>query len=103
MTDIDIPSGVENIIFDLGGVILNIDYNKAAQKFKELGCLDFDELYSQQQQSGLFDQFETGKISPQEFTNKLLTLLPSETKEQEAVDAWNAMLLDLYQTKELKS
>lgn len=95
MIDLEIPKGIDNIIFDLGGVILNIDYNLTAQAFKDLGAENFDEMYSQQKQFGLFDQLETGQISQQGFINEMLRLLPSETKPKQVIDAWNAMLLDL--------
>ena len=99
MESVEIPKGIKNIIFDLGGVILNIDYNRTSQAFKELGCENFDELYSQQKQSGLFDEFETGKLSPQAFINELLRLLPKGISPKQAIDAWNAMLLDLPQKR----
>jgi glucose-1-phosphatase len=95
MEPLEIPKGIKNIIFDLGGVILNIDYNRTAKAFKQLGCDNFDELYSQQKQSGLFDEFETGKISPQAFINELLRVLPKGISAKKAIDAWNAMLIDL--------
>ena len=99
MTEITIPKEVKNIIFDLGGVILNINYHKTAQVFNSLGCENFDEIYSQKQQNGLFDNFETGQISSQEFINELLKVLPKEVPPKEVVDAWNAMLLDLPQKR----
>ena len=40
-------SEIKNIIFDLGGVILNLDYSKTVNEFKKLGVLNFQELYSQ--------------------------------------------------------
>ncbi len=84
----------DNIIFDLGGVILNIDYHNTAQAFQNLGLENFDEIYSQAQQSGLFDDFETGKISGQYFINQLLKFLPKNVSPNEVVAAWNAMILD---------
>jgi glucose-1-phosphatase len=95
MESLEIPKGIKNIIFDLGGVILNIDYNRTAKAFKQLGCENFDEHYSQQKQSGLFDEFEIGKISPQAFINELLRVLPKGISAKKAIDAWNAMLIDL--------
>jgi glucose-1-phosphatase len=95
MESLEIPKGIKNIIFDLGGVILNIDYNRTANAFRQLGCENFDELYSQQKQSGLFDEFETGKISPQAFINELLRVLPKGISAKQVIDAWNAMLIDL--------
>lgn len=85
---------IKNIIFDLGGVILNIDYNKTSQAFKDHGLSNFDQLYSQFQQNNLFDELETGKISEVTFTQALQREIPT-TSIKNITDAWNAMLLDL--------
>jgi len=87
-------TGVKNIIFDLGGVILNIDYLLASKAFVELGIENFDAVYSQAKQNHVFDKFETGSISPVEFRNYLIDIEPSLSAKK--IDgAWNAMLLDL--------
>ncbi|MCR9172425.1 MAG: HAD family phosphatase [bacterium] len=88
-------SEFENIIFDFGGVIINIDYQATINAFKNLGISDFDSLYSQAQQSDLFDAIETGRISPQHFINGILDLLPSGVTPNQVVHAWNAMILDI--------
>ena len=82
------------IIFDLGGVIINLDYYKTTTAFEQLGLVNFNEMYSQAAQSGLFDDFEKGKHSVPYFVNKLLDYLPSSTSANQVVDAWNAMILD---------
>ena len=69
------------IIFDLGGVIIDIDYNKTADAFNALGLIDFDEKYTQAAQTYLFDRFEIGEVSPFHFVNRLLDLLPQEIIE----------------------
>ena len=86
---------IKNIIFDLGGVILNIDYNKTATAYKELGLTNFDDLYSQFKQNNLFDRLETGLISEDDFVSKIKQELPLGTTNQQIINAWNAMLLDL--------
>ncbi|MFK8037951.1 MAG: HAD family hydrolase [Crocinitomicaceae bacterium] len=85
----------EAIIFDLGGVILNINYHKTAEAFKELGVTNFDELYSQAQQIGIFNALEVGEIQPEAFYEAIRQMsgLPLSNSVIEA--AWNAMLLDL--------
>lgn len=84
---------IKNIIFDLGGVILDIDYQKTIDAFKVLGFDDFDQHYTQAQQSGLFDELETGKMSPSVFIDSLKSYLPENVQEPEIVAAWNALLL----------
>ena len=89
------PSAYQNIIFDFGGVILNLDYSRTIKAFIDLGISDFDERYSQLNQTDLFDQFERGEITPDEFRDGLRTVLDSPLSNEEIDDAWNAMLLDL--------
>lgn len=86
---------IKNIIFDLGGVLFNIDYNKTITSFEDLGIADFDVIYSQAKQTDLFDLFETGKITEEQFVSELKKQLPSHIHHNEIVKAWNAMLLDL--------
>lgn len=84
-----------NIIFDLGGVILNLDYNRTAEAFKALGLQDFDLHYSQLQQTHLFDRFERGEATPQQFRNGIRNVFQKPLTDQQIDHAWNAMLLDL--------
>jgi len=86
---------IKNIIFDLGGVILNIDYNKTASAFKEIGVTNFDTLYSQFRQNNLFDDLETGNIEPSRFIQELKSAMPLSVSDSQIINAWNAMLLDL--------
>lgn len=90
-----ISDTVEAIIFDLGGVIIDIDYQKTIHAFEKLGMSDFHTVYSQAAQSNLFDDFETGQISAQRFINSLLPHLATGTSPNKAVQAWNAMILDV--------
>ncbi|MEN9445592.1 MAG: hypothetical protein RL728_104 [Bacteroidota bacterium] len=87
-------SSFETVIFDLGGVIINLDYHKTTRAFEKLGLETFAEMYSQAAQSGLFDDFEKGKCSIPYFVNKLLTYLPTGTTANQVVEAWNEMILD---------
>jgi len=86
---------VKAIIFDLGGVVLNLDYDLTINAFKELGGANFDKLYSQAQQDKIFDKYEVGEMSTADFISYLKSFLPKETTNQNVTDAWNAMLLDL--------
>ncbi|MBP6089671.1 MAG: HAD family phosphatase [Crocinitomicaceae bacterium] len=82
------------IIFDLGGVLIDIDYSKTQLAFEQLGINNFNDLYCQANQQELFDQFETGQISAQHFINKLLVYFSEPISPNKIVHAWNAMILD---------
>jgi putative hydrolase of the HAD superfamily len=102
-----IPTSIKNIIFDFGGVILNIDYKLTEYAFAKLGVKDFDKIYSQVTQKELFDVFEKGLITPSDFRREIRKFIsvrqkvrtPSSSGEKisdaQIDDAWNSMLLDL--------
>jgi HAD superfamily hydrolase (TIGR01509 family) len=85
----------KNIIFDFGGVILNIDYLLTEKAFINLGIANFAELYNQHRSTDLFEQLETGKLSPAHFFNKLRKITNSNLTDSQIENAWNAMLLNL--------
>lgn len=86
--------GIKHIIFDLGGVLLNIDYSLTEQAFVAAGITNFPQLYSQLNQSSLFDKWEMGQIEREEFIETLQKASPATLTEDKIVHAWNAMLLD---------
>ena len=86
---------IKNIIFDLGGVILNLDYIKTENEFKKIGVLHFKELYNQKKQTVLFDDFEKGKIKPEDFISSFKESENLKIKEIDFINAWNAMLLEI--------
>ena len=86
---------IDTIIFDLGGVILNLDYDLTINAFKQLGGDRFDELYTQANQDKIFDSYEIGALSSADFVQYLKQFLPQTVSDQSIIDAWNVMLLDL--------
>ena len=86
---------LDAIVFDLGGVILNIDYDLTARAFDKLGFNTFGKSYSQIGQNPLFDAFEKGQITATDFRIQLQELGQFKASDQAIDDAWNAMLLDL--------
>ena len=83
---------IKNIIFDLGGIFLDIDYPKTEKAFINLGITNFPELYNQHHASDLFELLETGKITPTEFYNQFASLSPVVVTNKQIQEAWNAML-----------
>ena len=87
--------GIKHIIFDLGGVLLNIDYKLTEQAFVDARIKNFPEIYSQLHQSSLIDKFEMGMMPKEEFISTLQKAAASPITEAQVLNAWNAMLLDL--------
>ncbi len=84
---------IENIIFDLGGVLLDIDYNLTRSAFEKLGVTRFDEMYSQANADQLFQKLETGHITENDFYKELKRSTGLELSDDEIRIAWNSMLL----------
>lgn len=90
---------IKNIIFDLGGVLLNIDYDLTLQAFQKLGIKNFNQFYSQAKQSAIFSLLETGKISADIFCNEIRIIGEISSPNNDIIDAWNSMLLDFPQER----
>ncbi len=89
-------TNIKNIIFDLGKVLLNLDFNASIVAFQKLG-LKTDVLDKQQAYSDpVFYELEIGKVSPEEFCSRVRKVLnnPKATDSQ-IQDAWFAMILDI--------
>ncbi len=84
---------IKNIILDLGGVLLDLDYKLTSLEFQKLGVTNFDDLFTQFNANDLFEQLETGKISNQIFYDSIIQYCKAGTTQQEIEKAWNAMLL----------
>lgn len=87
---------IEAIIFDLGGVFLNLDFSRTRQAFGALGTQRFDRLWSPLTQSPFFEAYERGEIDTQTFRDEMRAHLQLDRATDSQLDeAWNAMLGDI--------
>ena len=84
---------IKNIIFDLGGVLLDIDFNKTKTAFEELGVKDFDSFYTKESANPIFESLETGHISNEEFYKALQQHCNPGTTFEQIQKAWNEILV----------
>ena len=85
---------IKNIIFDLGGVILNINFKKTEEAFLQLGLKNFSDHISQTYISDFFEKYETGLIDDVEFVEGIAKLIGEPIDDDKIIAAWNALLLD---------
>ena len=84
-------SDFDTIIFDFGGVILDIDPDLSRRRFAEmLGVENARKLESEQ----LPQLYETGSISRAEFISRINQIAGTQLSDSEILAAWNAMLLN---------
>ena len=85
---------IKNIIFDLGGVILNIDFKQTELAFAKLGVGNFNAYYTLQSVSPLFEKLELGLITPEDFYDQFRKIVNVSLTNEEIENAWNALLID---------
>lgn len=81
------------IIFDLGGVLLDIDFKLSEKAFTELGVINFSDFFNQFHSNDLFRRLETG-MEDDLFYDDLRTATGLSLTNVQIKDAWNALLLD---------
>ncbi len=86
---------IKNIIFDLGGVLLNIDYRLSFNEFKKIGFKNFDQVFADLVKSKIFDELEKGIISYVDFRNELKKYCSKNVSDDELDFAWNIMLINI--------
>src|SRR5688572_26254953 len=90
-------NNIKNIIFDYGAVLFNINHQLTIEAFKQLGLPDAHGFFGHLKQNELFDQFEVGAITPQEFRNSIRQIIHPDLSDEQIDDAWNKMLLGIPQ------
>lgn len=88
-------ANISTIIFDLGGVMLNLDTKLSVKAFAELSGLEEKEIYSKFLDEDWSYAFEKGEIDASAFRNELRKSLKVNLPDEQIDQAWNAMLLDL--------
>jgi glucose-1-phosphatase len=86
-------AAIKNIIFDLGGVLLNIDFDKTKKAFEKLGIQHFDSLYTKETANPVFELLETGHLSDTDFYAALQQYCSPGTSFLQIQQAWNDILV----------
>jgi len=91
---------IKNIIFDLGGVIMDIDVKHTLKAFSRLGIKNIEQYFGHGFAASFFSDHEAGRISDEEFLKEIKKLLIQEggdetveISDEAVIDAWNALLL----------
>jgi putative hydrolase of the HAD superfamily len=82
----------KSVIFDFGGVLLDLDMEKTRQGFIGLGIAHFDQLFTLYKASSLFEDLETGRVEPTAFMEGIRKEAGRDVTNEAVVSAWNDML-----------
>ena len=83
---------IKNVIFDMGGVIVDVQRDRAISNFKAIGVSDADELISAYHHKGIFIEFENGNIDTAEFCRLLCKQSGREISREEIEYAWRSII-----------
>ncbi|MCF7567990.1 HAD family phosphatase [Sabulilitoribacter arenilitoris] len=90
---------IKNIVFDLGGVIMNLNVPKTIEEFERLGITNIINRTGHHYTDSVFYDFEIGKVSEFEFIEKLRKMSSLQPSSEEIQNAWNAMILNMPQER----
>ena len=86
---------IQNLLFDLGGVIMDIKKDNCVQALRELGFRNPDEYLGDYSQKGPFGQLEQGLITPDEFRGFVRSQIDGPVTDMQIADAFNEFLIGI--------
>lgn len=92
-TDPDI-SGIRNIVFDLGGVVIDLKRERAVEALQALGLSEADRLLGLYRQEEPFLGIETGRLHAAEFFELIRTSCPG-ANDLQITEAFNQFLVGI--------
>lgn len=83
---------IKNLIFDFGGVIIQLDRARAVEAFRRLGLAEADKILDKYHQRGIFLDLETGKVSAEVYLQELGRMCGRTLSWDEVEAAWLAFV-----------
>lgn len=86
---------IRNIIFDLGGVVVTLAPEQAAERFEALGVQNAAEKLNSYTQQGIFGELESGQINDEEFRQQLISMVGHDVTHKQCAYAWQGYAKDV--------
>ena len=90
---------IKNIVFDFGGVIVDINRNAAISKFKEIGIVNIEEMLDPYRQKGVFRKIEDGSMSREDFYAEICRLTGKNIDSRDIDQGWLDFIMPVEQAK----
>lgn len=88
-------NNIKNLMFDLGGVVVDIERQRCVDSLTALGMTNADEMIGLYRQSGPFLQLEAGALSPEEFCNEMRKSMPEGVTDAQIKQAISNFIIDI--------
>lgn len=92
-------SELKNIIFDFGGVLLDLDYHETERQLTKVMRRDLNFKSLSEEEKDVFYNYEKGELSDELFLWQLQHWSVGVPTPRDLIDAWNGMLLDIKKEK----
>ncbi len=86
---------IKNIIFDFGGVIINLDMETPLQLLSLHTKLNVNNVWKELRKAQVFDLYETGILDDEEFRNSIRNFSNNDIDNELIDQIWNSMLLNI--------
>jgi glucose-1-phosphatase len=85
----------QNLIFDLGGVIINIEMSNTVLEFSRITGKSVEEISERIKALQIYYRYEVGELDDLSFRELIRGFIGSDVDDQTIDKAWNALLLDI--------
>ena len=86
---------VKNLMFDLGGVIMDLRRIDCVEAFTRLGMKNANSFFDEYRQQGAFLQLETGEITPAEFRDAMRSYFDQDVSDRQLDEALYKFLVGI--------
>ncbi|MEQ8234084.1 MAG: HAD family phosphatase, partial [Gammaproteobacteria bacterium] len=99
---VKLPPGIEALIFDLGGVIIDIDWQRVYRHWSRHSPLSFGEMARRFHMDGPYAEHERGELGAEEYFTHLQQVMEHTGSLEDLVAGWNAIFAgEIAETVEL--
>ncbi len=96
------PGPPKVLLFDLGGVLIDIDFSRALRIWATYSALPMDELQARFKFDAAYEQHEKGEMDADAYFTHLATVLQLCATSQEIERGWNSIFVsEIVQTRTL--
>jgi putative hydrolase of the HAD superfamily len=88
------PRNIEGLLFDLGGVVIEINFECAFQVWKRWTLLSIEEMRHRFKMDEEYEQHERGEIEASAYFSHLRNILELEASDSAIASGWNAIFLN---------
>lgn len=86
---------IRNIVFDFGNVLFDLDLPAIGREIRRLVGDQYEAVRERLQQSGIFELYETGGLSTEEFVDAIRFAGPAPLSAGQVVAAWNSIFIGM--------